>query len=368
MSEPAIAALHRALSHVGNASSLHAQGRLVRREVEESRELIASALGASPSEIIFCGSGTEANNLAIKGTFWSSGKKTIVISAIEHHAVLDPVEWLVEHDGARLITVPVNSDGVINLDALRTIVNENSDIALIAVMHSNNELGTIQPIAEVVKIAGSIPVHTDAVQSFGKVDFNFADLGVTSATVSAHKLGGPLGIAALVLKHGLDITPILHGGGQERDIRSSTLNAPGIVSFAAAVKDAVEHSAKRYKKMRNLRTELIEIIKKAVPDIIVNGDVQPSLPGIANITFPGAQAESLLVLLDQAGICASQGSACSAGVMRPSHVILALGKSEDIADSTLRFSIGPTTKHSDIEHVGNVIGEVVAKARAAKKV
>ena len=360
----AIDAYARQMAQTGNASSLHAQGRAVRKAVEESRELIAKAAGCDASEIIFTASGTEANNLAIKGFYWSNpSKKTIVVSAIEHHAVIDPVEWLKEHEGARVIYAPVDNLGVLDLTALEKIVSEHrDDIAVIAIMHSNNEVGTIQPIADVVKVAGDIPVHTDAVQSFGKIVFDFKALGVTSATISAHKLGGPLGVAALILKRGLDITPLLHGGGQERDIRSSTVNAPGIVSFATAVDKALTNLRDNYSKMSSLQFQLREDIMREVPDARINGWAQEILPNILNVTFPGTKNESLLVLLDMAGISASQGSACSAGVQRPSHVLLAMGLSEKEADSTVRFSLGHTSTQEDIDALCGVIADVVKRA------
>ena len=360
----AIDAYARQMAQTGNASSLHAQGRAVRKAVEESRELIAKAAGCDASEIIFTASGTEANNLAIKGFFWSNpSKKTIVVSAIEHHAVIDPVEWLKEHEGAKVIYAPVDNLGVLDLTALEKIVSEHrDDIAVIAIMHSNNEVGTIQPIADVVKIAGDIPVHTDAVQSFGKIVFDFKALGVTSATISAHKLGGPLGVAALILKRGLDITPLLHGGGQERDIRSSTVNAPGIVSFATAVDHALANLRENYSKMSSLQFQLRKDILREVPDARINGWAQEILPNILNVTFPGTKNESLLVLLDMAGISASQGSACSAGVQRPSHVLLAMGLSEKEADSTVRFSLGHTSTQEDIDALCGVIADVVKRA------
>ena len=371
MSKAAIDALNNQISQLGNASSLHTQGRSVRKAVEEARESIARIAGASPSEIVFTGSGTEANNLAIKGFYWKrlgedSARKVIVISAFEHHAILDPVEWLEEHEGAHVIQVPVTRDGIVDLEALKDIVDLNrAKIAVIAIMHSNNEVGTIQPIKDVVEIAGDIPVHTDAVQSFGKVDFNFDQLGVTSATISAHKVGGPLGVAALILRRGIDVTPILHGGGQERDIRSGTLNAPAIVSFAAAAEDADLHRIQRYSELRAMRRYLIDSIRAVLPDIWVNGDVEPSLPGIANLTFPGTESDGLLLLLDAEGIASSTGSACSAGVPRPSHVLLAMGLSERDARSSLRFSIGVSNTRSEIDHVASVIESVVDRARAA---
>ena len=369
MSLPAIDALTRQNLVIGNASSLHTQGRTVRKAVEEARELIAKFTGCNASEILFTGSGTEANNLALKGFYWKSaaaGRRTIVISAIEHHAILEPAEWLEAHEGATLIQAPVTGDGVLDLVALAEIVDSHrAAISLICVMHSNNEVGTIQPIAEVVRIAGDIPVHTDAVQSFGKVDFDFKGLGVTSATISAHKIGGPLGVAALILKRGIDITPVLHGGGQERDIRSGTVNAPAIVSFAAAAEDAVAHREERNSSVAALRERLIERVKEEIPDITVNGNVEPRLPGIANIKFPGTENDGLLLLLDSESICASAGSACSAGVARPSHVLVAMGNSDEEAESSIRFSFGPSNTFAEIDQVSAVIASVVARARAA---
>jgi cysteine desulfurase len=360
----AIDAYARQMAEIGNASSLHSQGRAVRKSVEESRELIARAAGCDASEIIFTASGTEANNLAIKGFYWSNpSKKTIVISSIEHHAVMDPAQWLAEHEGATVIEIPVTPHGVIDCEELKKIVEAHRDeIAVIAVMHSNNEVGTIQPINEVVAIAGDIPVHTDAVQSFGKVVFDFKSLGVTSATISAHKLGGPLGVAALILKRGLDITPLLHGGGQERDIRSSTVNAPGIVSFAAAVDQSLMNLRENYFQVSSLADLLRQSVQEKVPNARINGLSPDALPGIVNVTFPGTKNESLLVLLDRAGISASQGSACSAGVQRPSHVLLAMGLSEDEADATVRFSLGSTSTEADVQALSTVIADVVKKA------
>jgi len=369
MVQPAITALTTQILKTGNASSLHSTGRSVRKELEEAREAIAKAAGCIASEIIFTGSGTEANNLAIKGLYWlgaKSGKKTIISSTFEHHAVLDPIKWLAEHEGATVIEIPVSKSGEIDLNQLKQAIDQyGSQTALISIMHANNEIGTVQPIAEIVKIAGAIPVHTDAVQSFGKIDFNFASLGVTAATISAHKVGGPLGVAALILRKGLDIEPVLHGGGQERDIRSGTFNAPGIIAFAAAATDAVANKKDRELKVRALKELLIKYVLSAVPDCWVNGISEKTLPGIVNITFPGTDSEALLLLLDMQGIACSTGSACSAGVHRPSHVLMALGATEDEATSALRFSISYTNNQDEIEKLASVIGDVVAKSRAA---
>ena len=371
INDAAIAALTEQVKKLGNASSVHNQGRSVRKDVEDARHLLSELVGCNPSEVIFTGSGTEANNLAIKGSYWKAiaadpKRKVIVTSAFEHHAILDPVEWLVEHEGAEQILIPITKAGTIDLDFLKDLIAKRGpEIAVISVMHSNNELGSLQPIDEVVKFAGSIPVHTDAVQSFGKVNFNFAELKLTAATISAHKVGGPLGIAALILERGLDLTPILHGGGQEREIRSGTLNAPAIVSFAAAAKSAIENRETNFKKVRELRDYFISKLQTAVPDVVINSVSDPALPGIVNATFPGTESDALLLLLDSEGISASAGSACSAGVPRPSHVLLALGISESDADASLRISIGTTNTKEEIDQVIAVFPSVVERARAA---
>jgi cysteine desulfurase len=367
INDAAIDALNTQMRKLGNASSVHNPGRAVRKDVEDARHKLSELVGANPSEIIFTGSGTEANNLAIKGFFWQAPERNVIVtSAFEHHAILDPVEWLVEHEAAEEIRIPITKAGVIDLDFLKNIVaTRGSEIAVISVMHSNNELGSIQPIAEVVKIAGNIPVHTDAVQSFGKVEFDFAKLGVTAATISAHKVGGPLGIAVLILKRGLDLTPILHGGGQEREIRSGTLNAPSIVAFTAAAEFAIANREINFAKIRELRDYFIAGLKKCVPDVTINSIADPALPGIVNATFPGTESDALLLLLDTEGISASAGSACSAGVPRPSHVLVALGLSESDADASLRISIGTTNTKAEIDQVLAVMPSVVERARNA---
>lgn len=364
MADAALKAMTTSLSKLGNPSSLHTEGRSVRKDVEDAREVIAKAVDCLASEIIFTGSGTEADNAAIKGLFWKSGKKVVVISAIEHSAVIDPAQWLQEHEGAEVVYIPVNSDGVIDLDFLRNLVKERADeIALISVMHANNETGVIQPIAEVVKIAGDIAVHTDASQSFTKVPLSYKDLGVTAMTLSAHKIGGPLGIGALILRRGFEIPALLHGGGQERDIRSGTLNTPSIVAFAAAV------SAKHYdrKGIENLRREFEAGLSASVPDAYINGVNADRLPGIVNVTFPGTQSDSLLLLMDSEKVSCSTGSACNAGVHRPSHVLLAMGHSDTTAQSSLRFSLGATSTKADVEFALSVLPTVISRGRAANK-
>ncbi|ASY10357.1 cysteine desulfurase family protein [Candidatus Planktophila lacus] len=362
MADAAIAAMTSSLSKIGNPSSLHTQGRATRKDVEDAREVIAKAVGAMPSEIIFTGSGTEADNAAIKGLFWKSGKKVIVISAVEHHAVLDPARWLVEHEGAELIEIPVTKSGLIDLGFLKDLITKRgNEIALISVMHSNNETGVIQPVGEVVKIAGDIPVHTDAVQSFTKTPLSYKDLGVMSMALSAHKVGGPLGIGVLVLRRAFEIPALLHGGGQEREIRSGTLNAPSIVAFAAAVESSNYDSA----RVSALRDRFESGLRASVPDAYINGVDAPRLPGITNVTFPGTQSDSLLLLMDSEKVSCSTGAACSAGVHRPSHVLLAMGHTEITAQSSLRFSCGATSTESDIDFALSVLPTVINRGRAA---
>ena len=365
MFDVAIDAMNSALRKLGNPSSLHTEGRSTRKDVEDAREKIAQAVGCLASEVIFTGSGTEADNAAIKGLFWHSDKKIILVSSIEHHAVLDPAQWLAEHEGAELIQIPVNTDGVIDLDFVKKTISERgSEIALISVMHSNNETGVIQPIADIVTIAGDIPVHCDAVQSFTKVPLSFKDLGLFAMTISGHKVGGPLGIGALILRRAVEIPALLHGGGQERDIRSGTLNAPSIVAFASAVE------AKLYdaKKIAALRDSFEVGVLAARPDAVINGKSAPRLPGISNITFPGTQSDSLLLLMDSEKVSCSTGAACTAGVHRPSHVLMAMGLSDVVAQSSLRFSFGSTSTQADVDYTLSVLPRVIERGLAAHAV
>ena len=374
ISEVALQAFIEQARQIGNPSSLHTYGRKVRKDLEESREKLATLIGCHSSEIIFTGSGTEANNLAIKGAYWhrnQGGKQrnVIVISGFEHHAVLDPARWLEDFEGAEVVEVSVSKDGFVQLAELQSLVAERHDeIALISIMHSNNEVGTLQPIAEISTIADEfqIPLHTDAVQSLGKVPLSFKDLGLFAMTISAHKVGGPIGVGALVLQKGIDITPILHGGGQERDIRSGTLNAAGVISFVAAVQSAMRDREATAEKVSALRKKLITAIQSEIPDAKLNGVLDgPTLPGIANISFPNTESDALLLLFDAEGIACSTGSACSAGVQEASHVLMAMGMSEKEARSSLRFSLGTGNSDSDIEYLQTCIKRVIERARAA---
>jgi cysteine desulfurase len=367
MNPQAIEAMSNALAIIGNPSSLHADGRAVRKYVEDARDQLAKNIECAPSEIIFTGSGTEANNIAIKGIYWQRNtshlRPIIITSAIEHQAVLEPAHWLVAHEGAQHITLPVTEEGVVSLDALQLLVNEHGDsIALISIMHSNNETGAIQPIADVVEIAGDIPVHCDAVQSWSKSQLSFKELGLFAMTLSGHKVGGPIGIGILVLRRGIDIPALIHGGGQEREIRSGTVNAPSIVALAAAISNC-NYSAH---DVAALRHSFERGVEQVIPGAVINGAEVDRLPGISSVTFPGTLNETLLLLLDGEQISCSTGAACTAGVHRPSHVLEAMGLDEDSVMSTLRFSFGATSTQSDVDSVIAALPNVVERARSAR--
>ena len=365
MVESALIAMTDQAQVLGNPSSLHTHGRATRKTLEDAREVLAHEVGCLPSEVIFTASGTEANNIALKGLYWAgqnNGKNVVVISSIEHHAILDPAHWLATHEEAEIVQLPVSDAGVIDLDFLENLVKTRRDeIAVISVMHANNETGVIQPIGEVVRIAGQIPVHTDAVQSFKKVSLSFSNLGVTAMSLSAHKIGGPLGIGALILKRTVEIPSLLHGGGQEREIRSGTLNAPGIIGFTAAATSSYYNAD----AVAALRDRFISSLQALIPEAIINGLSSERLPGIVNVTFPGTQSDTLLLLMDGEHISCSTGSACSAGVHEASHVLLAMGHSEITAQSSLRFSFGAASTTSECDFVVSVLPDVITRGRAA---
>jgi cysteine desulfurase len=370
----ALAAMADELARVGNASSLHTSGRRARRVVEESREAIAAAVGAGPSEVIFTGGGTEADNLAVKGLYWSRqtdrARPRILASAIEHHAVLDPVEWLGTYGGAKVELIGVDGLGRIRLDELEAAIEASpDDVALVSVMWANNEVGTVQPVPDVVRLARAhqIPVHSDAVQAFGRLPLDFAVSGVDCLTISAHKIGGPIGSGALIVRRGLELVPVLHGGGQERGARSGTLDAPSLRAFAVAAEIAVDTREESAARLAELADSTIEAVLAAVPDAVLRGDPDPGgrLPGNVHFTFPGCEGDSLLYLLDARGVECSTGSACQAGVPRPSHVLLAMGVGTEHARGALRFSFGHSSSDADVRALAAAIGPAVARARRA---
>jgi cysteine desulfurase len=370
----AVEAMTDHLGDVGNPSSLHASGRAARRIVEESRETIARALNCRPGEVVFTSGGTEADNLALKGLFWSRrdadpARTRILASSVEHHAVLDALHWLAEEEKAEVELLAVDSRGRLDVDAYRaTVERDPASVALVSVMWANNEVGTVQPIEDVVAVASAhgIPVHTDAVQAVGAVPVDFAATGVDALTLTGHKLGGPYGVGALLLRRELSLTPLLHGGGQERDIRSGTLDMPAIAGFATAVEHAAKAQPEYAERVAALRDSLIRRVTEVVPDAHLHGDPDSRLPGNAHLGFPDCEGDSLLMLLDARGIECSTGSACSAGVPQASHVLLAMGLDDEGARHSLRFTLGRTSTEADVDALVEAIGPAVARARGAR--
>ncbi|MDL4818732.1 cysteine desulfurase family protein [Actinomadura opuntiae] len=373
----AIEAMTAELHELGNPSSLHAAGRRARRVVEESREIIAEAFDARPSEVVFTSGGTEADNLAVKGLYWARraagpARVRVLAGAVEHHAVLDAVTWLGDHEGATVEWIPVDGLGRVRPDALREALGTGDDVALVTVMWANNEVGTVQPVPELAAIAREcgVPLHTDAVQAAGHLPVRFAASGAQALTITGHKLGGPVGVGALLLAKPkeplyLDPVPLLHGGGQERDVRSGTLDTPAIAGFAAAVQASVARRDAEAHRLAELRDRLIEAVRAAVPDAILNGDPDDRLPGNAHFSFPGCEGDALLMLLDARGIACSTGSACSAGVSQPSHVLTAMDTGPERARGSLRFTLGHTSTEADVKALADAIGPVVERARRA---
>ncbi|MCM1968937.1 MULTISPECIES: cysteine desulfurase family protein [unclassified Streptomyces] len=369
----AAAAMTAQFGVTGNASSLHAAGRRARRTVEEAREALADALGARPSEVVFTAGGTEADNLAVKGLYWARrdqdpARTRVLASPVEHHAVLDAVHWLAEHEGAQVEYLPVDRYGRVHPEAFREAIERSpEDIALATVMWANNEIGTVMPIAELAAVAGGsgIPLHSDAVQAFGQLDVRFGDSGLAAMTVSSHKVGGPYGIGALLLGRDQTPVPVLHGGGQERHVRSGTLDVPAIAAFAVAAVLAAERRERFATEIGALRDRLVAAVLREVPDAVLGGDPAGRLPANAHFSFPGCEGDSLLLLLDAQGIECSTGSACTAGVAQPSHVLLATGTDPRLARGTLRFSLGHTSTQADVDAVAAAIGPAVARARTA---
>ncbi|BBY29186.1 cysteine desulfurase family protein [Mycolicibacterium sediminis] len=373
MHPAAIEAMAGALATVGNASSLHTSGRAARRRMEEAREALAGLLGARPSEIVFTAGGTESDNLAVKGIYWARRdadprRRRIVTTPIEHHAVLDAVQWLADHEDAEVTWLPVNADGSVTPAALREALNGHDDVALVSVMWANNEVGTVMPIAELAAVAAEfdVPMHSDAVQAVGQIPVDFAASGLSAMSIAAHKFGGPMAVGALLLRRDTACVPLLHGGGQERDVRSGTPDVAGAVSMAAAAKVAVEGLEAYRARVSGLRDALIDGVLAAIDDVVVNGaSGDDRLPGNTHFTFRGCEGDSLLMLLDAKGIECSTGSACTAGVAQPSHVLTAMGADPASARGSLRLSLGHTSVEADVAAALEVLPAAVERARQA---
>lgn len=375
----AIAAMTAQMATVGNASSLHTSGRAGRRVVEESRETIAQALGARPSEVLFTSGGTESDNLAIKGTFWARRdadprRVRLLVSMVEHHAVLDCVDFLEAHEGAKVTWLEVDHVGRVHPETVRAaILADPESVALVSVMWANNEVGTVQPIAEIAAVAHEfgIPVHSDAVQAVGQVEVDFAGSGLDLMSVSGHKVGGPQGVGALLVRRDATLVPLTHGGGQERQVRSGTLDVPAIRGFAVAMGHATANREVVATRLITLRDRLIRGAQDAGFGIRVTGDWEPGdgirrLPGNAHLLVPGCDGDSLLYLLDAAGVECSTGSACQAGVPQPSHVLLAMRMPEHQARGALRLTLGHTSTTADVDAFLAALPAAVERAQRAQ--
>ncbi len=373
MTSPVINAMDAAFRVVGNPSSVHSAGRTARRLVEEAREAVAAAVGCHPAEVVFTSGGTEADNLAIKGLWLQQQarhphRSRLLVSSVEHHAVLDSANWMAAGEGALLEQIPVDEFGVLRMDALSAMIERDpASVALISVMWANNEVGSLQPLAEVVALAAQygIPVHSDAVQVIGAVPVDFRASGLAAMTVSAHKCGGPMGIGALVLQRDVTPIPVLHGGGQERDIRSGTIPMPLIVGMAAAFEGAVAELDSHCARISSLRDDLVARVLALEVGAALRGHPTRRLPGNAHFTFSGCEGDALLMLMDAGGVQVSTGSACSAGIPQASHVLLAMGLDAATARGALRFSLGRTSTMADVDAVVGLLPEVVERARKA---
>jgi cysteine desulfurase len=370
MRQEAIVAYTEAMGVVGNPSSIHSQGQHARRMLEEARETVAATLGADPIEVVFTSGGTEAVNLAVKGMFWSrvdGGRRPrILVPGGEHHATLDTVEWLERSEGARPTWLPLDRQGRIVVPGSI----QGDDVALLSFLAVNNEVGTIQPVEELAAVAraAGVPVHVDAVAAYGHVPLDFRALGVEALSVSAHKIGGPVGIGALVLSRSSAVVPLIHGGGQQRQVRSGTQDVAAAVSFAVAARAAEAERAEETRRLTALRDRLIRGVREAVPEAVLSGPEPASGDRVASnvhFTFPGAQGDSLLFLLDLAGLSVSTGSACQAGIPEPSHVLLAMGRTEEEARSALRFTLGRTSTEADVDALLAALPAAYAQAARA---
>lgn len=353
-------------SDFGNPSSVHAAGRRAKTVVEDARDRVAAAVGASPSEIVFTGGGTEADNLAVKGGALKrlGDGNHVVVSAFEHHAVLDPAAALVPR-GFEVTKVPVEPDGSVDPQRVGEAIRPST--VLVSVMTVNNEIGTVQHVAGIVDaVRAANPrtlVHTDAVQALGNVPVDLHAWGVDLAAFAAHKVGGPKGVGALFVRGPVAVEPVLHGGGQERGVRSGTHNVAGIAGFGVAAEMAAKEVYEKSERLTALRDRLLDGIREIVPDVVVNGRLDHRVSGNLNVCIPGTDGETMLLLLDQAGIACSSGSACASGALDPSHVLLAIGVPKRLAKGSLRFTLGRTSTQDDVDAVLAALPEVVERAR-----
>lgn len=370
------AAYADALAVVGNPSSIHSAGQAARAVLDDARARVAATLGVDAVELTLTGGGTEAVNTGVKGLYWrrqrDAARPVILLTAAEHHATLDAVDWLVANAGARAVLIPVDPAGRMRGDALKDALATHGDaVALVTMLAANNEVGTLQPVAAVAALAAAhgVPLHVDAIAAYGQVPLAPLPGGVSAVSLSAHKIGGPVGVGALVIRRGVDVEPLLHGGGQQRG-RAGTMDAAGAVAFAVAAEHAHAALESRAAHKRALRDRLAAGIRETVPQAVLSGALaegapDEALPGTVHLRVPGAEGDSLLFLLDQAGFAVSTGSACQAGVPEPSHVLLAMGVAESDARGALRITLGPDTTAADIDGLLAALPAAVERALAA---
>jgi len=347
----------------GNPSSPHSFGQEVKVQFDEARERIASQLGASPAEIVFTSGGTESDNAAIKGVAYAAGEGHIITTLIEHPAVMQPASYLGK-TGFEVTFVGVGSDGIVDPDEIRKALRP--DTILVSVMHVNNEVGTIQPIEQISALTreAGVPLHTDAVQSFGKLPTKVDDLGIDLMSVAAHKIYGPKGIGVLYIRKGTRIDPLIIGGAQEKRRRSGTENIAGAVGFGEAIVRAEKERVQVYDRMRAMRKRFVDAITGEIPDILINGIEGATFPSTVSVSVSRVEGESLLLSLDMEGVAISTGSACSSGSLEPSHVLVSMGIETVLAQGTLRFSMGRGTTDEEIDHVIEVFPPIVERLRA----
>lgn len=371
--QSALDALVAALADTGNPQSVHAHGQTTRAHLEDARDDLALAVGCNRSEVVFNSGGTESNNQAIKGIFWARNqdreRKVIISSAIEHHALIDPIEWLCEFEGAQLESVSVAPNGELDLNHLAELIATHGDnVALISLMWVNNEIGVITDIPRVCELAGNIPVHSDAVAAFGHLTLSFKASGLTAMSVSGHKIGAPIGVGALIVSRSFKPVSLLHGGGQERGLRSGTMSYPLARALGIAARDSVADLHARQARLKTLRDNFEAKLAIAIPEVRTTAPNANRVSQNCNVILPGTKSDSMLYLLDEQGLSVSAGSACQAGVLGPSHVLLGMGYSEAEASACLRVSFGHTSQDSDVDFAVHAIVGAYAKAIKANAI
>ena len=371
--ETALAELVKCAQILGNPSSVHGAGQAARAILESARDRVANALNCNRSEVIFTSGGTESNNQAVKGLYWwrqasDSNLDLIITAPTEHHALIDPIEWLEQSQGARIHWLRVDSTGQFDLAELEAVLQrEAGRVALISLMWANNETGAVNDIPAVCRLAAEfgVPVHSDAVATVGHLPVDFAGSGLTAMSISGHKVGAPIGIGALLVARAAKPVSLLHGGGQERGLRSGTMNYPLAASLAVAVDEAVAELPERTNRIRQMRDQLEQHVLSLVPDAVITVGSGPRLPDNAHFMFPGLLGDTLLYTLDAAGVQVSTGSACQAGVVGPSHVLIGMGYTEQQAKSCIRVTFGHTTTSDDLAHLQSAFADAYVRAKRA---